>query len=134
SRLKVADNTGAREILLIRVMGGHYRKYASIGDVITAAVTIATPGGQVKKSEVVKAVVVRTSREFRRHDGSTIRFDENAAGIVDFESPLDYSNVMLVCNKCDKPTRIRKTVLPNGEKAIVCVNCGEIYERVRNKV
>src|SRR3979411_266274 len=55
-------------------------------------------------------------------------------GIVDFESPLDYSNVMLVCNKCDKPTRIRKTVLPNGQKAIVCVNCGEIYERVRNKV
>jgi large subunit ribosomal protein L14 len=82
SRLKVADNTGAREILLIRVMGGHYRKYASIGDVITAAVTVATPGGQVKKSEVVKAVVVRTSREFRRQDGSTIRFDENAAVIL----------------------------------------------------
>ncbi len=75
TRLKVADNTGAREILCIRVMGGHYRKYASIGDVITAAVTVATPGGQVKKSEVVKAVVVRTSREFRRADGSTIRFD-----------------------------------------------------------
>jgi large subunit ribosomal protein L24 len=55
-------------------------------------------------------------------------------GVVDFEAPLDYSNVMLVCNKCDKPTRIRKTVLPNGTKAIVCVNCGEIYERVRNKV
>jgi len=82
SRLKVADNTGAREILLIRVMGGHYRKYASIGDVITAAVTVATPGGQVKKSEVVKAVVVRVSREFRRTDGSTIRFDENAAVIL----------------------------------------------------
>ena len=82
SRLKVADNTGAREILLIRVMGGHYRKYASIGDVITAAVTVATPGRQVKKSEVVKAVVVRTSREFRRTDGSTIRFDENAAVIL----------------------------------------------------
>ena len=82
SRLKVADNTGAREILLIRVMGGHYRKYASIGDVITAAVTVATPGGQVKKSEVVKAVVVRTAREFRRPDGSTIRFDENAAVIL----------------------------------------------------
>ena len=82
SRLKVADNTGAREILCIRVMGGHYRKYAAIGDVITAAVTVATPGGQVKKSEVVKAVVVRTSREFRRTDGSTIRFDENAAVIL----------------------------------------------------
>lgn len=82
TRLKVADNTGAREILCIRVMGGHYRKYATIGDVITAAVTVATPGGQVKKSEVVKAVVVRTSREFRRLDGSTIRFDENAAVIL----------------------------------------------------
>src|SRR2546428_13196487 len=63
-------------------MGGHYRKYASIGDVITAAVTVATPGGQVKKSEVVKAVLVRASREFRRQDGSTIRFDENAAVIL----------------------------------------------------
>ena len=55
-------------------------------------------------------------------------------GVVDFESPLSYSNVMLVCNKCDKPTRIRKTVLPNGQKAIACVNCGEVYERVRPKV
>src|SRR2546421_9986882 len=82
SRLKVADNTGAREILLIRVMGGHYRKYASIGDVITAAVTEATPGGQVKKSEVVKAAVVRTSREFRRQQRSTIRLNDNAAAIL----------------------------------------------------
>src|SRR5207237_7866849 len=86
SRLKVADNTGAREILLIRVMGGHYRKYASIGDVITAAVTVATPGGQVKKSEDVKAVVVRTSREVRRQDGSTIRFEENEADILGAQS------------------------------------------------
>ena len=82
SRLKVADNTGAREILLIRVMGGHYRKYASIGDVITAAVTVATPGGQVKKSEVVKAVVVRTRKELRRKDGTYIRFDRNAAVLI----------------------------------------------------
>ena len=82
TRLKVADNTGAREILLIRVMGGHYRKYASIGDVITAAVTIATPGGQVKKSEVVKAVVVRTVQPTRRPDGSAIRFDDNAAVLI----------------------------------------------------
>src|SRR3977135_4551410 len=78
SRLKEADNTGAREILLIRVMGGHYRKYAAIGDVITAAVTVATPGGQVKKSEVVKAVVVRTSREFCPRGGSTTRVGEIA--------------------------------------------------------
>jgi len=83
SRLKVADNTGARELLCIRVMGGHYRKYASIGDVITAAVTVATPGGQVKKSEVVKAVVVRTKKPFGRNDGTTIAFDENAAVIID---------------------------------------------------
>jgi large subunit ribosomal protein L14 len=82
TRLKVADNTGAREVLCIRVMGGHYRKYAAVGDVITAAVTVATPGGQVKKSEVVKAVVVRTAFHVRRADGSSIRFDENAAVIL----------------------------------------------------
>jgi large subunit ribosomal protein L14 len=82
TRLKVADNTGAREVLCIRVMGGHYRKYAAVGDVITAAVTVATPGGQVKKSEVVKAVVVRTAHDVRRADGSSIRFDENAAVIL----------------------------------------------------
>jgi large subunit ribosomal protein L14 len=82
TRLKVADNTGAREVLCIRVMGGHYRKYAAVGDVITAAVTVATPGGQVKKSEVVKAVVVRTAHEMRRADGSSIRFDENAAVLL----------------------------------------------------
>src|SRR2546421_312730 len=148
SRLKVADNTGAREILLIRVMGGHYRKYASIGDVITAAVTVATPGGQVKKSEVVKAVVVRTVpgqskivvkgvNLLKRHQRANTQKGGTKVmqgGIVDFESPLSYSNVMLVCNKCDKPTRIRKTVLPNGQKAIVCVKCGEVYERVRNKI
>lgn len=82
TRLKVADNTGAREILCIRVMGGAYRKYASVGDVITAAVTVATPGGQVRKSDVVKAVVVRTAREISRPDGSSIRFDENAAVLL----------------------------------------------------
>ena len=74
SRLKVADNTGAKEILCIRVMGGSTRRYASIGD--------ATPGGVVKKGDVVKAVVVRTVRETRRKDGSYIRFDENAAVII----------------------------------------------------
>ncbi len=82
TRLKVADNSGAREILCIRVMGGSYRKYASVGDVITAAVTVATPGGQVRKSDVVKAVVVRTAREISRPDGSSIRFDENAAVLL----------------------------------------------------
>jgi large subunit ribosomal protein L14 len=82
TRLKVADNSGAREILCIRVMGGHHRKYAGVGDIITAAVKTAQPGGQVKKGEVVKAVVVRVAKEYRRQDGSNIRFDDNAAVII----------------------------------------------------
>jgi large subunit ribosomal protein L14 len=82
SRLRVADNTGAKEILCIRVLGGSSRKYASVGDEIIAAVKQAVPDGSVKKSEVVRAVVVRTSRPVRRPDGSHIRFDENAAVII----------------------------------------------------
>jgi large subunit ribosomal protein L14 len=82
SRLKVADNTGAREILCIRVLGGSSRRYAGIGDVIVATVKDATPGGNVKRGEVVKAVVVRTVKERRRPDGSYIKFDENAAVII----------------------------------------------------
>jgi large subunit ribosomal protein L14 len=82
SRLKVADNTGAKEILCIRVLGGSGRRYAGIGDVIVATVKDAIPGGNVKKGEVVKAVVVRTAKERRRPDGSYIKFDENAAVIL----------------------------------------------------
>ncbi|HKF76202.1 MAG TPA: 50S ribosomal protein L14 [Candidatus Dormibacteraeota bacterium] len=82
TRLKVADNSGARELLCIRVVGGHYRRYASVGDVITATVKSAQPGGQVKKGEVVKAVVVRVAKEYRRQDGSNIRFDDNAAVLI----------------------------------------------------
>ena len=82
SRLKVADNTGAKEILCIRVMGGSKRRYAGLGDTIVAPVKDAIPGGNVKKGEVVKAVVVRTKKETRRKDGSYIRFDENAAVIL----------------------------------------------------
>jgi large subunit ribosomal protein L14 len=82
SRLKVADNSGARELLCIRVVGGHYRRYAAVGDVITATVKSAQPGGQVKKGEVVKAVVVRVAKEYRRPDGSNIRFDDNAAVLI----------------------------------------------------
>lgn len=80
--LKVADNTGAREIMCIRVLGGSRRRYAGIGDVVVASVKKATPGGVVKKGEVVKAVVVRTAKGTRRADGSYIRFDENAAVII----------------------------------------------------
>ena len=82
SRLRVADNTGAKEILCIRVMGGSTRRYANIGDVIVASVKDATPGGVVKKGDVVKAVVVRTVKGVRRKDGSYIKFDENAAVII----------------------------------------------------
>src|SRR4029434_2916547 len=81
SRLRVADNTGAKELLCIRVLGGSGRRYAGIGDVIVATVKDAIPGSGVKKGEVVKAVVVRTAKERRRPDGSYIRFDENAAVI-----------------------------------------------------
>jgi large subunit ribosomal protein L14 len=82
SRLRVADNTGAKEILCIRVLGGSGRRYAGIGDVIVATVKDAIPGGAVKKGDVVKAVIVRTTKENRRPDGSYIRFDENAAVIL----------------------------------------------------
>ena len=82
TRLKVADNTGAKEIMCIRCLGGSYRKYAEIGDVIIASVKDATPGGVVKKGEVVRAVVVRTKKGARRSDGSYVKFDENAAVII----------------------------------------------------
>ncbi len=82
SRLKVADNTGAKEIMCIRCLGGSHRKYAGVGDVIVASVKSATPGGVVKKGDVVKAVVVRTKKPIRRADGSYVRFDENAAVII----------------------------------------------------
>lgn len=83
SRLKVADNSGAKEILCIRVLGGTGRRYARVGDVIVATVKDANPSGNVKKKSVIKAVVVRTTDMIRRKDGSTIRFDENAAVIID---------------------------------------------------
>jgi large subunit ribosomal protein L14 len=83
SRLKVADNTGARELVVIHLMGGSTRRYAHIGDVVVGAVKSATPQGSVKKSEVVKAVIVRCAKEWRREDGSSIRFDDNAAVILD---------------------------------------------------
>jgi large subunit ribosomal protein L14 len=82
SRVKVADNTGAKEILCIRVLGGSARRYAGIGDIIVATVKDAIPGGNVKRGEVVKAVIVRTVKERRRADGSYIKFDENAAVII----------------------------------------------------
>lgn len=83
TRLVIADNTGAQEILCIQVMGGSRRKYGSVGDVIVAAVKSSSPNGVVKKGEVVRAVIVRVAKEYRRPDGSYIRFDDNAAVILD---------------------------------------------------
>ena len=89
SRLKSADNTGAKELLCIKVLGGSWRKYANIGDVIVCSVKSAAPGGVVKKGEVVKAVVVRSRKGVRRPDGSYIKFDENAAVIIkDDKNPI----------------------------------------------
>lgn len=85
TRLKVADNTGAREIMCIKVLGGTRRRYATVGDVIIASVKEAAPGGSVKKKDVVRAVVVRVSKEYGRPDGSFVRFDDNAAVLLDQE-------------------------------------------------
>ncbi|MCH7664094.1 MAG: 50S ribosomal protein L14 [Chloroflexi bacterium] len=86
SRLHVADNSGAREILVIRVLGGSVHRYGRVGDTVVATVKVANPQGAVKKSEIVRAVIVRTSKEWRREDGSTIRFDDNAAVLLADES------------------------------------------------
>jgi len=93
SRLRVADNTGAKELLCIRVLGGSSRRYAGIGDIIVCSVKDAIPGGQVKKGEVVKAVIVRTVKERRRPDGSYIKFDENAAVILKADGTVLTSNL-----------------------------------------
>ncbi len=85
SRIKVADNTGAREILVINVLGGSKKRYGHVGDIVVGTVKAATPQGSVKKSEIVKAVIVRTNKEWRREDGSTIRFDDNAVVILDHD-------------------------------------------------
>lgn len=87
SFLKVADNTGAKEIKCIRVLGGSGRKYGNIGDIIVASVRKAAPGGQVKKGEVVKAVIVRSAKGVRREDGTYVRFDENAAVLIKDDNP-----------------------------------------------
>jgi large subunit ribosomal protein L14 len=83
SRLKIADNTGGRELLVIHVLGGSSRRYGRVGDVVVGTIKLATPNGTVKKSDVVRAVIVRCSKEWRREDGSSIRFDDNAAVILD---------------------------------------------------
>ncbi|MFW6042290.1 MAG: 50S ribosomal protein L14 [Chloroflexota bacterium] len=88
SRLKVADNSGARELLVIQVTGGSRRRYGGVGDIVVASVKKAAPNSQVKKSSIVRAVIVRTNKEYRRDDGSTIRFDDNAAVLLSGETEL----------------------------------------------
>ncbi|SRR5690606_33903113 len=88
SRLKVADNSGARELLVIQVTGGSRRKYGSVGDIVVATVKKAAPNSQVKKSSIVRAVIVRTNKEYRRDDGSYIRFDDNAAVLLNGDTQL----------------------------------------------
>ena len=83
SRLKIADNSGARELLVIHVLGGSSRRYGRVGDIVVGTVKVATPHGTVKKSDIVRAVIVRCSKEWRRDDGSSIRFDDNAAVVLD---------------------------------------------------
>jgi large subunit ribosomal protein L14 len=83
SRVKIADNSGARELLVIHVMGGSSRRYGRVGDIVVGTVKVATPHGAVKKSDIVKAVIVRCAKEWRREDGSSIKFDDNAAVILD---------------------------------------------------
>jgi large subunit ribosomal protein L14 len=85
SKIKVADNTGGRELLVIRVLGGSKQRYGRVGDMVVASVKSATPHGTVKKSDIVRAVIVRTAKEYRREDGSYIRFDDNAAVILDHD-------------------------------------------------
>lgn len=102
TRLKVADNTGAKEILCIRVMGGSTRRYANIGDVIVATVKEATPGGVVKKGEVVRAVVVRTVKGTHRPDGSYIKFDENAAVIIKEDKNLEVLVFWTCCKRAQR--------------------------------
>ena len=114
--LKVADNTGAKEIMCIRCLGGSYRKYAGIGDVIIASVKSATPGGTVKKGDVVKAVVVRTKKPIRRADGSYLRFDENAAVIID-KSFMAFSNILGLSFVSPNPILI--TILSNLGTSII---------------
>jgi large subunit ribosomal protein L14 len=86
SRLKIADNTGGRELLVIRVLGGSKRRYGGVGDIVVGTIKAATPHGAVRKSDIVRAVIVRTAKEYRREDGSYIRFDDNAAVILDTDS------------------------------------------------
>lgn len=118
TRLKVADNTGAKELLCIRVMGGSTRRYANIGDIIVASVKDATPGGVVKKGDVVKAVVVRTVKGAHRKDGSYIRFDENAAVIIKDDKTLKRNSYLWAGSKRAEREAVYEDCFP-GSRSII---------------
>src|SRR5438309_1767664 len=121
--LTVADNSGARKLTCIMPVGGDAGLKAGLGDVITAAVKEATPESQVKKGSVVKAVVVRMRKERRRKDGTYIRFDDNAAVLI------NDANVRVVCGSCGKHTRIGHTILPDGTKVRSCRHCNTTLDK-----
>src|ERR687885_636009 len=158
SMVKVADNSGAKRALVIRVLGGTRRRYAGLGDTVIVAVKDALPNGTVKKSDVARAVVVRTAKETRRKDGSYIRFDENAVVIINEQgepratrifgpvarelrekrymkivslAPIAASNVMLLDPKTGAPTRVRHRVDTDGTKERVSVKSGDAIPHSR---
>src|SRR5438093_934392 len=139
SILKIADNSGARRALVIRVLGGSKRRYAGLGDIVVVTIKDAIPTGQVKKGEVAKAVIVRTAKETKRKDGSYIRFDENAAvlnresGIIELTAPIAASKVMLLDPKSGEPTRIRRRVDKDGTVERIAVKSGQPIPRAKAK-
>ena len=128
TRLKVADNSGAKELLCIRVMGGSTRRYAAIGDVIVASVKDAAPGGIVKKGDVVKAVVVRTVNATRRKDGSYIRFDENAAVIIKDDKTPKGTRIFGPVARELRDKQFMKIVSLAPELLYVCAHSGNLQD------
>src|SRR5437870_5025696 len=116
--LDVADNTGAKECMCIKVLGGTRRRYAGLGDVIIASVKKAIPGGDVKPGDVVRGVIVRCRKATRREDGSYVRFDRNALVLI------DTSNVLLYCSTCRRGVRIGHRYTDDGRKERFCKKCG----------
>src|SRR5438046_3178569 len=147
SLLDVADTSGARKIAVINPIGGSTGRYARLGDIVTASVKEATPEGTVKKGQVVKAVIVRTVKEQRRRDGTYIRFDRNAAVLINDnnepigtrvfgpvarelrEAALHASNVQLVCPECGAQTRIGHKTLGDGRKVRICRKCEGVVDK-----
>src|SRR5206468_2036189 len=148
SMLDVADNSGAKKVMCFHVFGGTKRRYGSLGDVVMVTVKEAIPQATVKKGDISKAVVVRTTKGVRREDGSYIKFDRKVTveriniikrhtkptqqnrqgGILEREAPIHLSNVMLYCSTCQKPTRVGTKTLTDGSRVRVCRKCTQPIE------